>query len=333
MRPDSRALRRAGVGAALLASVLALSACRTSPGVAAYVGDATITMTELDRAVERGLSNEAVAARYDGAEADYRRLVLQDLITADVYDSAALQYGIEASDSEIDSRLNDVLQANGQTEADFYAGQATDGQTEADIRQRIRQFILGEKLAEEAGLDDASSEAALRALYEQTGAQAATFDVGLITVPDQPTADTVLARLTADPGTYVALYEQYPNINTVEQQTVQAAQLTSLVPDPSTLAAGVGQTVPLPSGEIGVLYIFDVIVPTFEELRPTLEQQTGEQVQAAVTQEIASIRGDLDISVNPRFGTLGEDGTLIDDDRGVVTVIDGDEPVAETGLN
>lgn len=334
MRPDSRALRRCVAGAAVLVSVLALPACRTSPGVAAYVGADTITMTDLDRAVAQGLAEDAIAAKYEGAEADYRRLVLQDLITTDVYAVAAARYDVQATEAEVDERLATVLSANGQSEAEFYAGQAVDGQTEAVIRERIRQFILGEKIAEEAGLDDASSEAALRALYDQTSAQSASFEVGLITVADQPTADSVLAQLSADPTTYTTLAAQYPNINTVEQQTVQATQLTSLVTDTSTLVAGAGQTVPLPSGEIGVLFVFDVVVPTFEELRPSLEQQTGQQVQAAVTQEIATIRNGLRIKVNPRFGTLGEDGTLVADDRDVVTVVGGTEaPVDETGLN
>lgn len=334
MRPDSRARRRTVVAVGLLVPVLALSACRTSPGVAAYVGADTITMTQLDRAVQRGLANDAVAGRYDGADADYRRLVLQGLITSEVYDVAAARYDVSVDGADIDARLADVLEANGQSEADFYAGQATEGQTEADIRERVRQFILGEEIAKAAGLDDASSEASLRALYESTSDQYSSFDVGLITVADQAAADSVLAQLTADPASYAALAEANPNINTLEQQTVQASQLAGIVADPSTLVGGTGVTVPVPSGEIGVLFIFDVVVASFDEVRPTLEQQAGEQVQAAVTEEIATIRGDLDISVNPRFGTLGEDGTLVDDDRGVVTVIGGtDDAAVEAGLN
>lgn len=337
MRTHCQPTARRTVAAAcvLIASVVALSACRTSPSAAAYVGDDVITTTELDEAVQTGLDNGAVSDLYQDRLPEYRQIVLQELIAAEVYDAAAARYDAAVSEADISARLNEILAQSGDPGA-FYQQQAAEGRTEADVREQVRRFILGEEIAAAAGLDSGSSEAALREIYNATRGQYAQFDVGLVTVADQPTADAVLAQLTADPASYAEVAAANANPNTFPApMSATAEQLTNIVEDPSTLVAGQGLSVAvLPTGEITVVFIVGITYPTFEDIRPTLEQQADQEVQTALDTELQSVRDSLDITVNPRFGSFDDTGTLIPDDRGVVNVVDGDEPPGtEPALN
>jgi len=333
VRTHRHLLRPAAV-AAVVVALLAVSACRTSPGVAAYVGDEVITATALDEAVRTGLDNEVIAELFQDRIAEYRTVVLQDLIATEVYDEAAARYGAEVSTADVSDRLNEVLAQSGDPEA-FFAQQAAEGRTEDDVREQVRRFILGEEIAEEAGLDEGLSDSALQEVYDMTREQFAQFDVGLVTVVDQATADDVLAQLTANPTTYAEVAAEYPNENTLPApQSVTAEQLTSIVPDPASLVAGQGFAEALvPTGEITVVFITGISYPSFEDIRPTLEQQAAQAVQAALDVELQSVRDSLDITVNPRYGTFDDSGTLVPDDRGVVDVLDAEQPDAEPVLN
>lgn len=321
--------------AAFAAAALALSACGSSPSVAVYLGDGVITTAELDAAVQEGLSVEPIAQLYDGDVAAYRQVVLQELIATEVFDTAAARYDVEVSGVEIGQRLDEVLAQFGDDADAFFAQQAVEGRTEAAVREQIRRFILGEEIAEAAELDTATSEAALRELYDASAGELAQYQVGLITVADQATADTALAQLTADPTAYADIAAGYPNANTLPQpETATIDQLAGLVADPTTLAAGEGfSEALLPTGEITVVFILDISTPSFEDIRPTLEQQAAQEVQVALDAELASVRESLDITVNPRYGTFDETGALVPDDRGVVTVVDDGAAADETPLN
>ncbi len=329
-----RLVRPIAVCAALVATLLAVTGCRTSPGVAAYVGSETISTAVLDDRVDAGLRVPTIAELFDGRVGAYRQLVLQELIDTEVYDAVAVRYDLEVSDAEVSSRLQEILDGQGLTAEDFFGQQAGQGRTETAVREEIRQFVIGEQVAAAAGLDDATSDAALQAQYDATRDQFAQYSVGLITVADQATADGVLAAITADPSSYGAQAALYAGQNTLpELTTASPEQLTGLVEDLTTLQAGQGFAAALlPTGEITVVFIAAIDYPAFEDLRPTLEQQAGEQVQAAVENELQSVRGGLDITVNPRYGSYDDTGVLGPDDRGVVTVVDP-EPTAAAPLN
>jgi len=141
-QPTAR--RTVAAACVLIASVVALSACRTSPSAAAYVGDDVITTTELDEAVQTGLDNGAVSDLYQDRLPEYRQIVLQELIAAEVYDAAAERYDAEVSDADISARLNEILAQSGDPDA-FFQQQAAEGRTEVDVREQIRQQLIAER--------------------------------------------------------------------------------------------------------------------------------------------------------------------------------------------
>ena len=81
-------------GLLLALAVPSLAACRTSPNVAAYVGDEQVTVAELDPAVDERLGDPAIAAFAAANEDAYSRQVLGVLVEQEVHDAVAEQYGV-----------------------------------------------------------------------------------------------------------------------------------------------------------------------------------------------------------------------------------------------
>src|SRR4051794_18410151 len=96
-------------GFLLAVTVSGLSACRTSPSVAAYVGDEQISVAELDAAVAERLSDEDIAASAEGNEDEFTRRVLTLLVQEKVYAAAAERYDVQVSDSDVRARIDELL--------------------------------------------------------------------------------------------------------------------------------------------------------------------------------------------------------------------------------
>ena len=105
---------------------------------------------------------------------------------------------------------------------------------------------------------------------------------------------------------------------------------------PAILAEGIQSAAPntafatpVPeAGGVVVTFVGGVVYPTFEEVRPQLENEASEGVENAANERIDQVREDLEVTVNPRYGVL-EDGRLVAGDGGVVDIL-GDEDEAAT---
>src|SRR3954471_10262196 len=186
-----RRIPRAGLaGVAAVLAVVGLAGCRTSPTVAAYVGDRQITVSELDAAVDQRLSDPAVAKFAAGREDTFTRQVLSLLVGERVYAAAAERFGVSVSDDEVRARITDLL--GGNDPDTVYAQLAAQGIGRGDVFENVRQQLLRQKIAAEQGLAGDLSEAALRERYTQTKSQQQDqVQLGYITVPDQATADAL----------------------------------------------------------------------------------------------------------------------------------------------
>jgi peptidyl-prolyl cis-trans isomerase SurA len=150
-------------------------------------------------------------------------------------------------------------------------------------------------------------------------------------VPDQPAADAVLQQLTADPASYGALATQYAGPYTLPELEPHSPED---IPPP--LAEGVAAAEPNTGfttavqevNGVVVTFVADTVYPTFEELRPQLEEEAVGQAAAAGEDLVKEVREDLGVRVNPRYELLEEDGRLVPSEGGVVDIL-GDEPPAE----
>jgi peptidyl-prolyl cis-trans isomerase SurA len=314
-------------GFLLAVTVSGLTACRTSPNVAAYVGDSQVTVTELRSAIDERLTDEAVAAFAETDEDTFTRRVLSLLVQEEVYAEAAERYDIRVGDDDVRTRIDQLL---GNDDPDEVFGQlAQQGIGRDDVFENVRQQLVRREIAEAEGEAEELTDEALQARYAEVRESLAQVSFGYITVPDQATADAVLAQLTATPSNYPAVAAQYPGATTLPA-------LESRNPDevPGLLAEGIaaaapntGFTTAVPdAGGIVVTFVEGTVYPPFEEVRPQLESEAAEAVEEAGNRRVEAVREDLGVTVNPRYGVL-EEGRLVPGDGGVVDIL-GDEDAA-----
>jgi hypothetical protein len=324
-----RAARVIATGFLLTVPVAGLTACRTAPNVAAYVGDTQVTVAELESAVEERLTDEAVAAFAEADEAGFTRRVLGLLVQVEVYAEAAQRYDAEVDNDAVRERIDVLL---GDDDPDTVFGQlAEQGIGREDLFENIRQQLVRERIAESEGRADPLDDAALQARYDEVRETLAEVSFGLITVPDQATADAVLAQLTAAPASYPAIAARYPDPNTLAAlQVATADQLPAVLAEGIADAApNTGFTTDIPeAGGIVVTFVRDKVYPPFEEVRPQLEQEAAAAAGDAGAELVDDVRNDIGVTVNPRFGAL-EDGRILPGEGDVVDIL-GDEAAAET---
>ncbi|WP_166518192.1 peptidylprolyl isomerase [Candidatus Blastococcus massiliensis] len=319
-----RALRVAAAGLSLALALPALAACRSSPDVAAYVGDARVTVAELERAVDERLADEDVAEFAASREADYTRLVLEFLVQREVYEAVAERYDVRVTDGAVRSRIDEIIGDN-DAEA-IYASWAEQGVTRTDIADSVRQQLVRERIAEAAGETDALSEEALRARYAEVSESLAQPEFGVITVADQATAEAVLAELTADPAAYPTVAARYAGPSTLPQLTRgDPAEIVPVLAERfDATPPGSGFVVPLEvAGGIVVGFTTGTATPAFEEVRPDLEAEARREAEEAGAALVEDVREDLDVTVNPRYGVLSEEGRLVRGEGGVVELLAG----------
>ena len=308
-------------GLLLVVAIAGLAGCRTSPSVAAYVGDRQVTVAELDSAVQQRLTEPDIATFAASKKDEFTRRVLSLLVQEEVYAAAAQRYDVQVGDAQVRTRIGELL--NGQDPSAVYAQLAQQGIGRDDVFENVRQQLVRRQIAVAQGKADGLSDAALRARYEQEKDTLAKVSLGYITVPDQATADAVLAQLTAAPDSYPAIAAQYAGPYTLPA-------LEDRAPDkvPAPLAQGVaaaapntGFSVAVPeTGGVVVTFVAGTVVPPFEDVRPDLEKEAAAQVDKAGTTLVDAVRKNLEVTINPRFGVL-DGGNLVPAQGGVVDLL------------
>lgn len=302
-------------------AAVGLAGCRTSPDVAAYVGDAQVTTAQLESAVDERLADPDVASYAAGQpEGAFPRQVLTLMIGERVYDAVEQRYDVDVTEGQVTQRITDLLA--GEDEDTLFTQLAQQqGLTRDDAREIIRELLLREEVAQAEGLADLT-DTGLQAAYDDAQQAGQQFELGYITVPDQATADAVAAQLRADPTTYAALAAQYAGT-----YTLAAPEPRTLDQLPSVLAQPVQQALPegvfsLPVAETGGVLVGQVSFPPFEELEGSLTDQVRQAASDAAQPLVDDLRAGLDVVVNPRYGTV-DGGQVVEGDGGVVQILSG----------
>jgi hypothetical protein len=321
-----RVARTVASGFLLAVAVSGLTACRTSPNVAAYVGDEQITVAELDAAVDQRMDDDAIAAYAEGNEADYDRRVLSLLVQEEVYAVAADRYDVRVTDAQVRSRIDELL---GSDDPETVYGQlAQQGISREDVFENVRQQLIRQELGLATGDVEVPSEEELRAKYEEVKQDQVKYRFGYMTVPDQATADAVVAQLEATPNAYEAIAAQHAGQYTLDQLTEQTADQLPAPIAQQIVAAPPNSAFAIPVAEVQgyiVTFVAGPVYPTFEELRPQLEKEGNDAVDAAGSKLVDDVRADLDVVVNPRYGVLQDTGEILPEGKDGVVDILGDE--------
>lgn len=317
-----RAPRAVAAGLLVALALPTLAACRTSPDVAAYVGEETVTVDELQDAVDARRDDPSVTA---GEGVDYNRRVLTELVRAAVFDSAAEHFGVDPEPGGLPELFGILL--GGRDPAGYVEQAGAQGYSREDTLERVRQVALLQAIAVAEGEAEEPTAAALRATYEQGLAdQPQRVELGLVTVPDQATADAAVAELRADPESYAEVAAAYPGASTtpalqpaaIDELAAQAPDLAARIAD--TPAGGVFATsVPGVPGVL-VVVVGEPVVPSFEDVRPQLAAAALDEAVAAGEELLAEYQDGLDVDVNPRYGAW-EDGAVVAPEGGVVQLL------------
>ena len=314
-------IRRLTAAAVAGLALVGLAGCRTAPNVAAYVGDNQVTVAELESAVDDRLEDPAIEQVAGEDRETYTRRVLSTLVQDHVHTVAAEKYGVEVTPAQVRDRLDEIFVGQDQDAA--YANLASQGLSRQDAFLLIRQQMIRLQIAEQEGMADALSDEALRERYEQSTAEATEIQFGYITVPDERTADQVVAALEADPERYAELADRFAGDYTVDIQTTPLEQVPGPLAEQAA-AAEPGTAFAVPVEETGGIVVgFVGPAPTFEDLRPRLQQEAEAEVDQQAAPLLGEIREDLDVVVNPRYGDLQDDGQVQPSDSGVVQILEG----------
>ena len=303
-------------------AVVGLAGCRTSPDVAAYVGDDQVGVTQLQDAVDQRMADDDVATYAAGLdEGGFTRQVLNLLIGERVYDAVEARYDIDVTPAQVEARIEDLL-AGEDLDALFAQLAQQQGLVPDDAREIIRELLIREELAQEQGLADLT-DAGIEAAYDEAKTSGQQFELGYITVPDQATADAVAAQLRADPSSYATVAGQFAGTYTLATPQLRTAdQLPSVLAQPVQAALPEG-VFTVAVAETGGVVVGQVGLPSLDDLRDDLTSTARQAASDAAQPVVDDLESGLDVTVNPRYGSL-DDGSVVAGDGGVVQILTGD---------
>jgi len=309
-------------GSLLALAVAGLSGCRTSPNVAAYVGQEQITVAQLDSAVRDRLADGDVAAYAKSNGAAFRRQVLTSLIDQRVFDEAAQRYGVTVGEGEIRSRYAELLAARDTDAGTLEKNAAQAGASRRDVLEEVRHIVVVEKIAAATGKGDPLTETALQQRYQQELASFTKKEVGLVQVEDQATADAVLAQLTADPASYATVAAEHPAQNTLPAlQELDTTQLPTQVASGIEAAApNTGFPVPLQGTGVVVVFVGNAVTQSYAEVRPKLVEEASAAVDKEGASLVSKVRSGMRLTVNPRYGEF-KGGRVTEATGGLVDIL------------
>jgi parvulin-like peptidyl-prolyl isomerase len=184
------------------------SACTSSPGAAALVGDDRISVATLQAAVDRALVDPQAQQQLGQDRAKFTRDQLGRLINQVLIAKLAAHDGITASPADVDQQLAQFAQsAGGEKQLEQQASAA--GVPVKDLKTFIRYYVLQQKIADRLVADVTVSDADLQAAYQKNIDQYDQVDSAHILVTTKKLADSILAQVKARPSSFAALAKRY----------------------------------------------------------------------------------------------------------------------------
>jgi parvulin-like peptidyl-prolyl isomerase len=184
------------------------SACTSSPGAAALVGDDRISVATLQAAVNSALADPQAQQQLGQDRAKFTRDQLGRLINNVLITKIAAADGITASRADVDQQLAQFAQqAGGEKQLDQQAAAA--GVPVSDLRGFIRYYVLQQKIADHLVAGVTVSDADLEAAYQKNIDQYDQVNSQHILVKTKQLADSILAQVKAKPASFAALAKRY----------------------------------------------------------------------------------------------------------------------------
>jgi foldase protein PrsA len=311
--------RRLAAAAGLAGAALVLSACGDGApraASAASVGGESIATDDLRAIVDRGLADPQAAQQFGADRQTYQRQVLARLINRQVLAEAAAREGVEVAQGDVDTQLADFAEQAGGREA-LEAQAAQSGISAIDLPDFIRDIVVERKLGDALTEDVELPDEQLEALYQENIAEYDQVRSRHILVADEAQARDILAQVQADPEAFAELAAQFSTDTSSKDNggDLGFAGRGAFVPEfEQVLFNAAPGSYEVVNTEFG----WHVINPIERQTTPLAEAE--EELRRTALQEERATRSqellrttaaDLDITVNPRFGTWNsETGTV-----------------------
>jgi foldase protein PrsA len=303
----TKAFSVGGAAVGLVVLMSSLSACNTSPGAAALVGDERISTTTLQDEVNRALSLPNVQPQLSADRVGFTRSELARLVTNFIVAAAARDHHLTVTPADVERQMNEFAQQAGGT-AQLFQQAEESGIPRKELTIFTRYYVLQQKLADELVANVPVSEAQLRAAYQKNIDQYNQVHSAHILVKSKSLADTILAKAQQDPSSFAKLAAQYSTDTSNKNNggDLGFAGRGQFVPDFSKaiFAAKPGSFIEVHS-QFGwhVVHVIAHRVVTLAQATPqlktTLLQDTRDKLLAqALTDEGKK----LGVHINPRYG-------------------------------
>jgi parvulin-like peptidyl-prolyl isomerase len=194
------------IGAVVLAA--SVSACTSSPGAAALVGDSRISTATLQKAVDAALADPQAQQQLGQDRPKFIRNQLGQLIDNMLIGRLAASEGITVSNADIDQQMAALAQQyGGQQQLEQRA--AAGGVPANTLRTFVRYFVLQQKIAEKLASGVTVSQADLEAEYQKNIDTYDQVDSQHILVKTKKLADSLLAQVRHKPSSFASLAARY----------------------------------------------------------------------------------------------------------------------------
>ena len=312
---------RSAVLLVALISALVLPACAAltgtgDPNVAASVNGTAIAVTKVEEQYEQAKSQPEVAQQLEGDtegafQSQLQARILTQLILSELLDQWATELDIEATDEDIEKERAKLIEQLGGQKA-FDKAVEESGLSQEEVDDQIRQRVLQDRISEKVAEDVAVSDADIQKFYDENaetrfGPKATARH---ILVKDKAKAESILEELR-NGGDFAELAKKHSTDPGSAEQGGELpefgrGQMVAPFED-AVFKAKQGDVIGPVQTDFG-FHIIEVLQisqgQSIDEVREEISGELGEAEKSKVLQaELAKQTSEAEVTVNPRFGT------------------------------
>jgi parvulin-like peptidyl-prolyl isomerase len=310
-------VRVACLAVAALIAVPALSACNTSPGAAAVVGDKTITTGDLQSEVNAALADKNVqatvyptgtaASARTTARAGFVRQTLARLVGDQlVLDLAAVHHVTVTPQEVADEQASFVQQTGSLASLQQQAAQAV-GVGASGLGPLIRITVMQQKLGDALAAQQPATQAQLEAEYNKDIDSYDQLQVAQIAVTKQALANRLLRQVRANPSKFASLASHY-SIDTTSKANgglvgfVPRSQVVGVLPSGASGKPGTYAVIHSGAQYVVLHIIKRQVQPLSQVVDKVKASLYGAQSQQLLGKALQTEATKLGIHINPRYG-------------------------------